>query len=276
MDQASAELWVARVFGSPSARGMSVALVRSTGARAPVSFSALAGDLGHDVTAFLLPGADGRWTQLAYSGTRRLSASAAALLVAGAANSAGRTSSVETPAGQATVLVDDAGLVWARLPTVALSRGEPLAPLASALGRARLPGCAPDVVVRGPVARCYREVPDPAALQLVDLARDRAWSYLRHEGLDAICLYARVGPDELALRVFSSACCGGEESVSPGVLGGLSLLLDTSNALTIQQGRGAPRFRGTLLLKDGAVGGRVRLLSRGALLQEAWGHRRAC
>ena len=154
--------------------------------------------------------------------------------------------------------------------------GVPLAPLASAVGR-RLPGGAPERVVRAGGAKCcYRELADPASLQLIDFPRERAWSYLRHEGLDAICLYAHRGADEVALRVFTASCEGREAAVSPEVLPGLALCLASTPAgssalsagLVVHQGRGAARRRGALRLRDGLVGSPVRLLGRGTLLND--------
>lgn len=275
------ELWLARVFGSEAARGLSVGLVLPTHDGTPPSLSRLAGDLGLGVTAFLLPTQEGRWTQLAFSETRRLRASPAALLVGAAVlrhKFGFLSASFDTPDGVVTVRFDAEGVPWAALPVADAPPGVPLAPLASAVGR-RLPGGAPERVVSvGGVKSCYREIRDPASLQLIDFPRERAWSYLRHEGLAAICLFARGG-SEVCVRVFTASREGREAAVSPEILSGLDPCLGLGadgGAVVVHQGRGAARRRGAFRLRAGQVGSPVKLLGRGTLLSDSALGRLAC
>jgi hypothetical protein len=259
----AAELWWARVGRAEGALGAKVAVVVSEGPP-PGSFSQLAEELGADVVAFLLPSGDGRFDRLAFAGPRRATGSALAELGAAAV--------LEARGGGV-----GGGLHWTDRRALPADSRALSAPLASVLGTAAPRGDAGRVVTHGGGRWAYARFDSPAALQLADVPKARAWAFLRHEGLDGLCLYS-VG-EGVQARAFTAAREGREAGATPALLLGLPLGPSGGGRARVEQGRGPARRRAAFHLELGAggvrIGAEVVLLSRGRLLTPAGGVRKA-
>ncbi|HEX2095059.1 MAG TPA: PhzF family phenazine biosynthesis protein [Longimicrobiaceae bacterium] len=281
------ELWQAVVFHSVDAVGNPTGVVFGAGGFDAAARQRWAALLGFPDTVFLdrSAGQEG-WNAETFSPSQPISfciqtllASAAVLRLRG-----------DTRKDRETFLVGGRRLEAGALPGappgvewLPLARKEVCVLREGVLPRSLRPAAAAaGVVVDAGRRRLYLELASRGELEGASLAAPEVLAFCREEELHGVCLFARTGPAEAALRVFTTSLDGHEDAATGGAVAGLSVLLDPAGRpdgteWTVRQGHGPPHRRGRLFLRCEPaeeqlwVGGRVRVLAAGRLLMGAEG-----
>lgn len=130
--------------------------------------------------------------------------------------------------------------------------------------------------------RAYVEVGEVDQLHAFTPGSDEVMQYCRERNISAVCPFARVGPDHLAIRVFTTSLSGREDAATCGAVAGLPAYLASleaaagAGAWRVDQGTRGPTARGRLYVRCAetahhiAVGGHTKLLTVGILQESVW------
>ncbi|RMG13144.1 MAG: hypothetical protein D6731_12700 [Planctomycetota bacterium] len=271
------EFWWARVLHAPEALGVSRRLVRggAESLRAALGEAEVAAEGGPLAVLEALRGHGGslrlRVANAGACGDLGCLFAAAAVSAGGFGHGPGFVRTRERK-----------GSCWISLPAAVEPLGSPAAPLAAALGRAAPRGELVRVLRAGEARVLVQHAEEPAALALLEVPRPQLFAYLRGEGLDAVCLYARARSGALVARTFAASEEGREVRGTLATALVLACAAAPKHAVRVVEGRGAGRRRVGYWLRSAAgecveVGAAVRLLGRGRLLPRgAEEARRAC
>jgi PhzF family phenazine biosynthesis protein len=282
-------LWLARVFFAEGIPGNLTGVVLGDGVQDVDERQRLAARLAVPDTAFVVPNGDGPPALFSFSPWEELRFCTQTLLAAAAveASRTGRSAacSFVTRVGPVTVTPGEPsgepGLWWvAARPDPADLLADPR-PLLRGLGLDDEAGhaVAGDAAIGGiGRRRLYVPLASEDLLQSVHPTPARILAACREHGLTGVCLFARRGPGEVALRVFTTSLHGAEDAATGGAALGLlgydqRSSLGLADTFRVVQGPAAGLHRGCLHVRRGArpedagVGGQVALVLRGTLVE---------
>jgi predicted PhzF superfamily epimerase YddE/YHI9 len=274
------EFWELLVYCSDQALGDPTGVVFPDRELAPEEYLRLTASLGYPDTVFLAPTPDpAMWNVRAFSPSEELSLCTQGLI--GAFQVIRRKAGAHAP--QAIRFATPSGKVEVN------SSGQPELAWVTGPYRVLGPGIAPDflpaterrLLVDTGRTRLVQEFAKVADLENLQLNPDAVFAFCRSHKISGICLFARSGPAELRLRVFTTSLDGHEDASTGGAVmallpslshWGTLLPHEADKVWIIQQGMGPAHRRGTLFARlvrgepRTAVGGRHRWVASGHLL----------
>jgi len=274
------DVWQLLVFNSEVASGSPTAVIFPPAPLTAEQCMRIAGAIGVPDTVFLVPCAgEAEWSARFFSAAEELSVCTQSLIAAHRVldrRRSGTPSPVnrfQTRSGPITVSVEP------NLPDVAWVTG-PFRVLPRRPRRSPLHGSAPEILVDTGRTRLFHRVDNVEALAAVKLEPEEVMAWCRGEQASGICIFAKTGLREIAMRAFTTSLDGAEDISTGGAAMGLLPCLAAfdpktrvgQEIWTVNQGCGPLHRRGTMVVRMApgenlvAVGGRHLFVSRGEIL----------